>query len=125
MVMYLKAGIFNEKTKHKVYANEFSWAQKIILNALVEGQNHLAEKCNPMYEEWNARFDELYPHDEEDRTDPDSKYMSYIRNKQNRMLSDLKPKSPFVYSYYSNDECSIAVNTFFGNYSLILEPVYE
>lgn len=123
MVQKFIVKLYNEKTKKKLETNKYSLVQKMIMDELVKGQNYLAEKCNPMYEEWNARFDQLYPNDDEDRFDPDSKYMNFIRAKQDRVLKEFNHGSPFIDKFYSNEEGSIAVKTIFGNYSLILIPV--
>lgn len=112
-----KAIVINEKTGKEASAID----KKLWLKYLLAGQNHLADVCNPMYDEWNTRFDRLYPDDDEDRFDPDSKYMSFIRRKQNRMLDGFKCGPSFI-KYYTNKECDIAIKTPVGNFSLNLKP---
>ena len=120
--VYYKTVVFDEIKKKEASR---MWSN-LYRDCLVRGQSIMADLMNPNYERWNAEFDSLYPNDEEDKMDSNSKYMKFIVEKHNDLLKDVTPVDWRVRKYYSNEEGCIAIETIDGKkFSLLLEPVEE
>lgn len=106
--------------------SSFKIFENVLSNAFMKSYDKAVDALNPNYERWNREFDELYPNDDEDRSDPNSKYMNYIRGKQNTVLYGVSLDDP-LFMLYSGEQGEIRGSLKIGHADVFttFEPVHE
>lgn len=76
---------------------------------LFKGQNRMCELVNPCLKTWNEVFDRDHPDCDEDRTDPDSEYMKYMRLQHAKVVNLYMNAQKFssLIRYEIGKECNL------------------